>query len=206
MDVASKKERDDLREVQWFSMLASGGKAADQAISELFDTYSKKFLTYLLGKRLSYENAEDIIEEFFMKLLRQRGEVQNVAYPRAYIWQMLNNTLVSFYRKEGRSTEVSMEPEVIEQMPVMKCAIEDQDYLECVQTTFALFKQSRPKQVEAFELAVFGGLNLKEVADVLGKKHGTIRQSVSAARKAFSDVVSKACGVNPNEVVKLHAE
>lgn len=185
----------------WFSLLSQGGGKADQAFSLIFDAYAEKFMTYLLSRRLSHHQAEDIVNECFIKLLKLRGSDLDIDNPRAYLWRMLNNELINSYRKESRQNETELNNNA-EHFEGINCKVEDQNYLSCVESVYANFKRSQPKQVEAFELAVYGGLNLKEIAEILGKKHGAIRQSVSAARKTFSSLVSQFCGVEPKEALK----
>jgi len=151
-----------------------------QAFSKLYEKYYSRIFGYILKRVANLEAAQDIASETFLKALRNlwRFRWQNIAFS-AWLYRIANNEIVNCFRKKKFKTaslEQIREP-VSDDNPE-KEFIEAQERLEQHQDFLKIQKkivQLPIKYQEVITLRFFEKKQIKEIAEILGKKEGTIK-------------------------------
>jgi DNA-directed RNA polymerase specialized sigma24 family protein len=83
--------------------IAQGGPASQQAIAVLFRRYYSVFVAFLLRRRVTREDAEDLVQDVFVNLARSLvGSSASIADGRAYLFAALRNRFLDHVRVSGR--------------------------------------------------------------------------------------------------------
>ena len=128
----------------------------------LYDAHGGEIYRYLLAMTGSREEAEDAMQEVFMKIHRQ---IHRVRDPRAYLWRTARNEARRSFSRRGRrqSQEVGMEGlEVFPDEANPEAARADR---------LSLARELRRlpiKQREAVTLMAFEGRSAREAGSCLG--------------------------------------
>jgi len=144
-------------------MLQNGSK---EAFSYLYDNYSSALYGAALKMLKTEEEAEDVLQEAFLKIWRFIGKY-NSEKGRLYTWMLniLRNTAIDKLRKENKMQKVSIQkvPELVQKLPV--------------------------EQQQIINYLYFGGYTQQEVSDELDIPLGTVktraRTAIQALRKVF---------------------
>lgn len=84
--------------------LFSTGK--EQAFRELFDLYSKRLFAFAFSMTKSSADAEEIIQECFLRLWVQWNQLPQIDSPEAYLYRMVRNRTLDHLRKISREKKM----------------------------------------------------------------------------------------------------
>lgn len=158
------------------------------------ENFKKVFLPYhrklygiayrILGNQI---DAEDIVQEIYIKLWHRRTELESLINPESYAVTLLKNSCLDFIRK--------VKPELSEiyetNMPLddsLISRIEDREQLVYVQN---IIEKLPAQQKQVIKLKVWDNLSNEEIENVTGLTQGNIKVIISRARKTIKEVYKK---------------
>jgi RNA polymerase sigma-70 factor (ECF subfamily) len=121
-------------------------------------------------------DADDIVQETFLRLLRKPVPVLNDDQMRAYVFRIASNLVVDHWRAHKRETTTGTVPE--------RDAVEpDQGLRLDVRRIFARLK---PRDRQIVWLAHVEGAGHREIAAAMGLRTGSVRVLLSRARQRLA--------------------
>lgn len=87
--------------------LAAGGDARRLAVGTLYRRFEPRFRRYFQAQRLGEAEAEDLVQDVFVKVVRACGEFRGESRADTWLWTIARNTLISKLR--ARQPETSLE-------------------------------------------------------------------------------------------------
>jgi RNA polymerase sigma-70 factor (ECF subfamily) len=165
--------------------LVRQAQKAPDAFAELYDRYYPGIFGYCLRRTANLETAQDITSETFLKALKKLWQFRwrNVSFS-SWLYKIATNEINQHFRKAGYKKSISLEElqeqgfepisphdpesELIEAQEQLK---QYQDFLE-IQGKIV---QLPAKYQEVITLRFFEKKQIKEIAEILGKKEGTIK-------------------------------
>ena len=150
--------------------LARGEQAA---FAELYDAYADRLHHYLVVRLGSRADADDVLQETFVRLARSRKRLEVPQSLEAYVFTVARNESIRFLGQRSRESgqRVALMAE-----DLFSQAGADGMLAPCEQAEIiaAALAQLRPEQREIVELKVFAGLTFAEIATVTGVPQGTL--------------------------------
>jgi RNA polymerase sigma-70 factor (ECF subfamily) len=172
-------------------------RTTEAALRDRFERDALPVLPSLFSAALrltrNRSDAEDLVQEAFLRAYRGFGGFEEGTNLKAWLYRILTNTFINFYRKKQREpvavleedipdwylydrlgsegTSASAETEVLEQIP-------DEDVkaaLEALPDTFRM----------AVWLADVEGFSYKDIAEILEVPVGTVMSRLHRGRKAL---------------------
>jgi RNA polymerase sigma-70 factor, ECF subfamily len=163
-------------------------KEKQSKLEGLYNEYFKKISRYACVRIGDSSEAEDIAGEVFIKALDSLKTYQDRGLPmQAWLFKIAHNLVVDCLTRRTKSSALPLE--------VAKVAEED-DPVSTAETNFEMERVNRamqeltPDQREVVTLRFFGGLSSKEVAGVLNKKDGAVREMQSAALEKLRNILN----------------
>jgi RNA polymerase sigma-70 factor (ECF subfamily) len=161
------------------------------AFAALYDVYYPKIFGYVLRRSARLEAAQDITSETFLKALRKLWQFhwRNVSFS-SWLYKIASNEVNQYFRKAEYKKSVSLEElqeqgfELLSTHDPENELIEAQDRLEQHQDFLEI--QGRivrlpAKYQEVIALRFFEKKQINEIAEILGKKEGTIKSLLHRA-------------------------
>ena len=161
------------------------------AFAKLYDQYYPRIFGYVLRRTANLEAAQDITSETFLKALGKLWQFQwrNVSFS-SWLYKIATNEINQYFRKAEYKKSVSLEElqergfellsphdpesELIEAQEKLK---QHQDFLEIQGRITRL----PAKYQEVIALRFFEKKQINEIAEVLGKREGTIKSLLHRA-------------------------
>ncbi|NWF35141.1 RNA polymerase sigma factor [Mariprofundus sp. KV] len=164
--------------------IRKGGIDREEGISELFELYSLPFKRYFIKHRLSAADADDLVQESFINIVRYCSTFRNECEIRIWLWKIARNCMLTFFRKQkAPHEEIDGYSETI---PDPKTCVDPGPTLEdCVKRAFLRFSEQDHERAEMLTLATIQGWTTKELAELLGRSLGATREYISQCRKHF---------------------
>ena len=171
--------------------LVRQAKKDPDAFAELYDQHYPKIFGYVLRRTANLEAAQDITSETFLKALKKLWQFQwrSISFS-CWLYKIAANEVNQHYRKAEYKKSVSLEElqergfellsphdpenELIEAQEKLK---QHQDFLEIQGRIVRL----PAKYQEVIALRFFERKQIKEIAEILGKKEGTIKSLLHRA-------------------------
>lgn len=167
-------------------MAPQAGKNKTNRVSEnetrlagLYDEYYDKIAHYVYVRIGDKNEAEDIASEVFLKALKSIKSYEEQGAPmQAWLFRIAHNMVVDHLRKVSKYKTVSIDNVEIRDETDPADIAEINITMESVRKAM---EQLTPDQREVLQLRFFGGLSSKEVAGVMKKTDGSVREMQSNA-------------------------
>lgn len=154
------------------------------------ETFKKVFLPYHQKLyRIAYRivqntaNAEDIVQESFIKLWNTRDELENIDNTEAFAIIILRNTCLDYLRKTKNDYHTSYDADIPETVS-LSTQIEIQDDAKYVKS---LIDKLPEQQRQVMMLKHWDGYTDEEIENMTGISPGNIRVILSRARKTIRE-------------------
>jgi len=159
---------------QFEDALEAARRGSDWALGALYRDLQPKVLRYLRAQEP--REAEDLASEAWLDvasaLHRFRGGEDDF---RRWVFTIARRRLLDFRRQRGRRrTDPAPVETLASRLPSGDVEAEAMANLSA-EGAIACIAALPPAQAEVLLLRVLGGLSVKEVADIIGKRPGTVR-------------------------------
>lgn len=147
--------------------LARGDAAA---WAELYDACSDRVAHYLLVRLGSWADADDALQETFLRLARSREKLSSVESLDAYVITIARNEAARL--AAGRSRRQRRQEPLAAEM-LFRYDPSDADARENAESVAAALEQLSPDLREIVELKTFSGLTFQQIGQVTRLPQGT---------------------------------
>lgn len=134
-------------------------------------------------------DAEDIAQEVYAKLWKQRNTLDEIENDRAYVATITKNLSLDVYRQKSKKRALQIE-EVEESI-----AFSDNknvfEHREMLQATVRVLNTLPAMQQKVMKLRHFADLSMTETAEQTGQTEVNVRQLLSRARKALKEKLTQ---------------
>jgi RNA polymerase sigma-70 factor (ECF subfamily) len=159
--------------------LVRRAKKEPEAFGLLFDANYQKILGYVLRRTADIDLAKDVVSETFLKALKNLWQFkwQGVSFS-SWLYRIAANETVNFYRHKKPVVSLSAIGDPIDNNNPLEEITQAQEKLKehedflVAQREISLLPL---KYQEVLALRFFEQKQLKEIAEILGKKEGTVK-------------------------------
>jgi len=158
----------------------------------IIDRYEKRLLRYIQRILfISREDAEDILQEVFIKAYRNINGYDSRYSFSSWIYRIAHNEAVSFLRKKKSSIQGSQDMEIFDNLPSDE-SIEDNFITELRKKEVkGLLKMLEPKYREVLVLRYFEDMEYNEISDILHTSVGNVSSLINRGKKRFKVLIEK---------------
>jgi len=153
---------------------------------ELYRRFSPRMYAVCLRYASSSEEAEDILQEGFIKIFKKLGSYRGDGSFEGWIRRIFVNTAIEHFRRRKYLQPVTEKEENTLEGKFLSVLDElgEKDILELV-------RQLSPGYRTVFNMYVVEGYTHREIGDMLGISEGTSKSQLSRAKVILQDMVKK---------------
>lgn len=160
-------------------------------INEICIEFRDKIKQFIL-KRISNEyDAEDILQEVFIKIHSKIGILRDKNKINSWIYTIARNTIIDFYRSQKPTLELSNS--LLETLSVSKDSIPSNAIEELNQCVKILVNYLPLKYREAILLTEYQGMTIKKMGEKLGLSLSGAKSRVRRARIMLKKMLLQGC-------------
>ena len=152
----------------------------------LYERFAPKMYGVCLRYAANTEEAEDILQEGFIKVYKKISSYRGDGSFEGWIRRIFVNTAIEHFRKKNYLQPITEQEEsTIEGKYVSVLdSLAEKDIIQLVQ-------QLSPGYRTVFNMYVVEGYTHKQIADILGISEGTSKSQLSRAKLILQDLVRK---------------
>lgn len=153
---------------------------------ELYQRYSPKMFGVCLRYAGNTEEAEDVLQEGFIKIFKKIDSFRSEGSFEGWIRRIFVNTAIEHFRRKSYLQPITEREEstVEGQYVSVLDSLAEKDIIKLVQ-------QLSPGYRTVFNMYVVEGYTHKQIADLLGISEGTSKSQLSRAKIILQDLVNK---------------
>jgi RNA polymerase sigma-70 factor (ECF subfamily) len=147
----------------------------EKAFAEIFHRYKFKLYGFIYRLTQSQEMAEDIVQETFLRLWKNRDQLGNIEHLSSYIFRMAQNQAITGFKRMAMETMIirqllTGEKDFSPSTPESELALKEME---------GLFRKAvdnlPPQQKKVYLLSREEGLKHEEIAERLQISRGTVK-------------------------------
>ena len=167
-------------------------KAGDKsAFEQIYRLYSNRLFGNLVKLLQSETEAQEILQEVFLKIWQNRAQIDPEKSFRSYLFKIAENKVFDFFRKAALQKRVQhqllhhsdIETTMVDRMLLDK---------ENEQLLAKAIDQLPPQRKQVFVMVKLQGKTYKEVGDHLGISVSTISDHIVKATKSIRDYLTNS--------------
>jgi len=172
--------------------LVKKAKIDSEAFGRLYDEYYSKIFGYVLKRTGNLEIAQDVVSETFLKALKNIKKFQWQSFfgkkPLfgAWLYRIASNEIANFFRHKKPAISLGSAPDPVFGKDLFgEIVVAEQKLKDC--QDFLLIQKEilglPEKYQEVLVLRFFEKKQIKEIAEILGKREGTIKSLIHRGLK-----------------------
>lgn len=166
--------------------------SSEDAFYILMQRYEMKLLRYIKRKSGGQEqNAEDILQETFIKAYRNINNFDAGLKFSSWIYRITHNETISYWRKHGKNTSISIDNDDNGLLNILSGSEYSDDEVIINETRLKIEEalQELPENYrEILELRFLEEKSYEEISDILQKPVGTVSAMINRAKQKFKDI------------------
>jgi RNA polymerase sigma-70 factor, ECF subfamily len=180
----------DLSKAEPRQMEGSDAERADDLLERLVREHSRLVYQVAYAVLRSHQDAEDVAQETFVRMLRHSSELASIAQPKAWLARIAWRIAVDRRRRRGRAQEIPLEgPEKPLAEPASTIAGADEVFESArVEARLERWIDALPEKLRnPLILSVMDEMTPREIASMLGINEAAVRSRVFRARQVLRE-------------------
>ncbi len=152
----------------------------EKAFNAIVDAYSERLYWHVRRFAGSHDDADDILQEIFMKIWAALPSFRGEARLFTWLWRVATNESLNFLRRQRLRAVLSFKSLSAEE----ENRIDDDPYFDATQAERLLAKavgKLPPKQRMVFQLRYFEDLKYEEISGIMDTSVGSLKASYHIA-------------------------
>lgn len=167
--------------------LIEGCQREDRKMQQqLYQRFAPKMYGVCLRYAGNIEEAEDILQEGFIKVFRKIGSFRGEGSFEGWIRRIFVNTAIEHFRRKSYLQPITEKEETTVENKYLSVldSLAEKDIINLVQ-------QLSPGYRTVFNMYVIEGYTHKQIAEMLGISEGTSKSQLSRAKSILQELVQK---------------
>jgi RNA polymerase sigma-70 factor (ECF subfamily) len=161
----------------------------DAGVDRLWEEFSVPLRKFIQNKIANEQDAEDILQEVFIKVHQNIGSLMDDQKIHGWIYSIARNTIIDFYRLNNRK------PDSVELPEDMECQANDDPSAnaEIAACLKAMIDNMPENYKQALLFTEFYDMTQRELSNKLGISSSCAKSRVQRARKKLKDMLLGCC-------------
>lgn len=164
-------------------------KFSNFKFTDLWNKFSSDLLIFIKSKISNESDAEDILQEVFVKIFKKVDSLKEVSKIKSWLYTITRNTIIDYYR---RGKDSLLDQESMQQLTdnLEEESNMNDEVADCLKSM--IFKLP-DKYKEVYEKYENEGLKHKEIAEELDISVSTSKVRLLRAKEIFKNNLKKCC-------------
>lgn len=163
-------------------------EGSERAFNKVYKHYAPRLYGFCYQWTKSKEDAEEIVQETFIKLWATRNNITNRNSLKPLLFTIAHRQIIDLFRQRVRSVTFEDYLLVKESLQDTSDSLEYEQYMEIVEHSLQLLPQN---QQRIFRMSKLEGVPYEEIAKRLNLSVKTIKNESSLGTRTLHDIVTR---------------
>ena len=165
-------------------------------IGSLYSTFRQELLGYLKSKVRSKEDAEDILQNVFVKISANISQLSDEVKVKNWIFTITRNAIIDYYRGNASKKRTAIVEEIDEDVVEKTDPDPTKGLDQCMNTMISLLPEEYREIIIDSEIK---GVKQKDLADHYGMAYPSMRSRVQRGREKLKQLLSNCCDIQTDK-------
>lgn len=166
------------------------------AFYNIYERYSKRLYGFVLRYIKQKEDAEEIVQEVFVKIWEFRNKIDAYSSFEAFLFTIASNTTISLLRKRTSEKIYLEHLKSLQQCANSPDLIDEIQFNELNDRIQSLLNELTPRQKEIFQLSREEGLTHDEIAQKLDISVNTVKKHMANTLSFLKSQIDSTLTIN----------
>lgn len=166
------------------------------AFYNIYERYSKRLYGFVLRYIKQKEDAEEIVQEVFVKIWESRNKIDAYSSFEAFLFTIASNTTISLLRKRTSEKIYLEHLKSLQQCANSPDLIDEIQFNELNDRIQSLLNELTPRQKEIFQLSREEGLTHDEIAQKLDISVNTVKKHMANTLSFLKSQIDSTLTIN----------
>lgn len=158
-------------------------------IEAIWGKFHVQLRTFILRRIRHSFDADDLVQDIFVKIANQLPSLQNHQKLHAWIYRIARNTLIDYYRERAGKQYAELPAEISQEEQSNDLNFND----EISRCLHELIDQLPEKYRQAIRLTEWSGYSQKQLGDMLGLSFSGAKSRVQRGRRMLKEMLIDCC-------------
>jgi RNA polymerase sigma-70 factor (ECF subfamily) len=159
-----------------------------KAFNDLFRLYADRIYRFAMGYLKSKSDAEELVQDVFMKVWERRSELKENLSFKAYLFTIAFNIIRKHFAKKALTYKY-FEHQILDDLDLK--TIQNIDFQSTKELLDHIIEQLPPRRRAVFVKSRLEGFSVKEIAEELGTSPKTVENQLGEALKFIRERLNK---------------
>jgi RNA polymerase sigma-70 factor, ECF subfamily len=165
-------------------------------IGAIYSELHKSLLAYIKSKIRSKEDAEDILQNVFIKISVNINSVSDDKKLTGWIYTITRNAIIDYYRSHASKRNNSLDENLEELLPEENSIDDTKGLDQCLGGMIAQLPDDYKTIITDAELK---GISQKELAEKYNMPYPTVRSRVQRGRERLKQLLTNCCHIESDK-------
>ncbi len=165
--------------------LQAGGARRKNAVTQLYTVFAERFKRFLQIRGVPESESEDLMHDIFLAFIARCDSFKASGQGRGWLWAVVRSKLVDRYRQALKESN-----DVYDDSWDSDFGSYDEARLKaCIAGQMSVFTRDYPEGAQALAWVIDDELDLRSVAQLLGRSYGATREFMSQVRSRLRSYI-----------------
>jgi RNA polymerase sigma-70 factor (ECF subfamily) len=165
-------------------------------VSAIYSEFHSSLLTFIKSKVRSKEDAEDILQNVFIKISANISSLSDDKKLTSWIYSIARNAIIDYYRSNANKRSQSLDERLEEVLPEETAANDAKGLDECLGGMIAQLPDDYKTIILDSEIE---GISQKELAVKYDMAYPTVRSRVQRGRERLKQLLNNCCHIEADK-------
>ena len=174
----------------------SHNESPDEAVHAVMVEIHQDLLRFLTRRLGNEDEAADVLQDFYVKVLRRIGDLRDTKKLRGWMRRVLETTLIDYYRAQGKKRQSEADYHYLETVGLSGDGKDDLDFSVCM-CIYKLLPTLKPEYADVLWRADLISESRESIAGALSISENNLRVRLHRARQALRQRLEETCRTCP---------
>jgi len=166
-------------------------------VAVIYNQFHSELLTYIKGKVRFREDAEDILQNVFIKISSSVDKLDEDVKIKNWIFTVTRNTIIDYYRANANKKKLGASEELDDQIAEIEVMDETKGLDQCMSSMIGLLPDEYRDIIVESEIK---GVKQKDLAEKYGIPYPSMRSKVQRGRERLKQLFYNCCHIETDKL------
>jgi RNA polymerase sigma-70 factor, ECF subfamily len=164
-------------------------------VASIYKQFHSELLAYVKSKLRSREDAEDILQNVFIRIAANVDKLEEDQKLKSWIFTITRNAIIDYYRARASRKKLVVNEELNEEIPESEDSDATKGLDQCMTSMISLLPEEYRNIIIESEI---NGVKQKDLADQYGMAYPSLRSKVQRGRERLKQLFYNCCHIETN--------